>query len=145
MEDDAATRRAWELLGHASAPKISADFAAGVMTAAAKVPQEARPSVILKFVRLGLPLAAAAALMLSLATNLFTPDQPTATGVVQSTEPVPANGSSANLAELARMEAALSLLPEDPELAVLDPAVLELASIADPSEITDEQILGLLY
>lgn len=143
MEDDAAARRAWELLGHASAPEISPGFAARVAATAAEVPQDPRPSVILKFARLGLPLAAAAALMLSLAGNLFSPARTESTGAVQS--PPAATDSSANLADLARMDAALSLLPEDLELAILDPGVLELASIDDPSQITEDHILGLLY
>jgi hypothetical protein len=134
-------RRAWDLLGRATPAPVPHGFAARVAALAARTPQEARPSRWLAAARLGLPLAAAAALLLSVATNLLLPD----TVAPQETVAVPSTTENGDLTRLARLEAALLLLPDDAEDPILDDAALELASVDDPATLTDEQLFGLVY
>ncbi|MFM7182921.1 MAG: hypothetical protein ACKO2G_15870 [Verrucomicrobiales bacterium] len=138
--ESAGIRRAWELLGRATPTPVPHGFAARMGALAARTPQDGRPSRWLAAARLGLPLAAAAALLLSVGSNLLLPDpvDPVAVAAVQTTE-------SNDLASLARIEAALLLMPDDAEDPNLDAAAIELASVDDPTTLTDEQLFGLLY
>lgn len=139
-QESADTWRAWELLGRATPVPIPHGFAARMAAVAASTPQDARPSRWLAAARLGLPLAAAAALLLSVASNLLLPG-PTDT----ATPAIAATTETGDLSNLARIEAALLLLPDDTESLTLDAAALELASIDDPSTLTDDQLFGLVY
>ena len=134
------TQRAWELIGRATPTPVTHGFAARLAALAVRTPQDARPSHWLAAARLGLPLAAAAALLLSVASNLLLPGPatPAEPAVIASTE----NG---DLASLARIEAALLLLPEDTDGLTIDAAALELASVDDPTTLTDDQLFGLVY
>lgn len=141
ISESASTSRAWELLGHATPAPIPHGFAARVAAAAVRTPQEGRPSRWMAAVRLGLPLAAAAALLLSVASNLLLPGPAIQGGIAAA----PAAAETSDLSNLARIEAALLLLPDDPEGLSLDDAAIELASVDDPTTLTDEQLFGLLY
>ena len=134
--DPAATERAWELLGHATCTTASSGFAARVVAATRGEPIE-RPAAGFRWLRLAAPMAAAAALVIAFALSFLQPaGQPG--GIV-------ATNASADLVALARMEAAIDLLPEDADVADIDPAMLDLANIDDPSKIPEDQLLGLLY
>lgn len=134
--DNDAAARAWALLGHATRTSASPGFADRVAAAAHGLPIS-RPGPMFRWLRIGIPLAAAAAVVLALAPLLFDPVSP-ATGN-------PSSQASADFASLARLEAAIDLLPEDAEVADIDPAMLDLASIDDPAKIPEDQLLGLLY
>jgi hypothetical protein len=141
IRESAETGRAWELLGRATPAPVPHGFAARVAAIAASTPQDARPSRWLAAARLGLPLAAAAALMLSVASNLLLPD-PVAPAEVAAPATTTESG---DLTSLARIEAALLLLPDDAGDPTLDAAAIELASVDDPTTLTDEQLFGLVY
>lgn len=134
--------RAWQLLGHATPVPVSHGFAARIAALAARTPQDTLPSRWFLVARLGLPLAAAAALLLSVASNLLLPG-PGQAPSLGGNAPVAASSESGDLSNLARMEAALLLLPED--AAALDATALELASVDDPTTLTDDQLFGLVY
>ena len=141
--ESAEIGRAWGLLGRATPAPVPHGFAARVAAVAARTPQDAVPSRWLAAARLGLPLAAAAALLLSVASNLLLPD-PVAPVDLAATA-APAVAESGDLTGLARIEAALLLLPDDAGDPALDAAAIELASVDDPTTLTDEQLFGLVY
>jgi hypothetical protein len=127
-EPDPAAR-AWQLLGHASTVRPGEDFARRAAADAARTPQQA-PANIIRWVRIAAPLAAAAAVAIAFAWP--------------SLSPAPA-ASQDSLDRLARIEAALSSLPEDPDLEGIHPSAVLLATLEDPSQLTDEQFVALLY
>jgi len=126
---DPSTESAWRLLAHATSTPGQPDFARRTVAAARGLPQD-RPSSVL--VRLALPLAAAAALVLAVAYSLVRPVPP-------------AEDPAVVLDQLARMEVALTRLPVDADDTDLDPAALRLVDVEDPANLTDDQLIALLY
>lgn len=125
--------RAWEALGHADTTRPSSGFSQRVAALARETPQE-RPAAILPFVRRFTPLAAAAVLAVTVVV-----------GVLLSSGDRGDKGEDAvaTLDDLARMQVALSALPDDPNA---DPAaILSVVDVEDPADLSDEQLLALLY
>lgn len=127
---DPDTERAWQLLAHATRTQPTRpDFARRTAAAARSLRQERSPSVL---IRLAMPLAAAAALVLAVAYSLVRPVPP-------AEDPIVA------LDQLARVEIALARLPVDADDTELDPAALRLVDVEDPASLTDDQLIAILY
>lgn len=127
---DPSTERAWQLLAHATSTQPGQpDFARRTAAVARGLRQDRPPSVL---IRLALPLAAAAALVLAVAYSLVRPVPP-------------AEDPAVALDQLARMEVALTRLPVDADDTELDPAALRLVDVEDPASLTDDQLIAILY
>ena len=123
-----AEERAWDMLGHATQTRARSGFAADLVAAASQIPQERPLSRFPAWMHRALPLAAAAALAISLASPLLLP-----------------TSNSLSQPSAALIESA-ELLGKDPrQLSESDMALLEITALTDPSELSDEELIALMY